>query len=113
MRYDDDRALALVSAVVDGDIEFETGVPQELAHDLRFQAELAHYRRIRRTMRSLRHEVLDPGFGLLDEILVSLDDEWDRSVVRGRRVIYLGGLAAATAAGVGSAIVLARRRGAA
>lgn len=113
MRYDDDRISALLSDIVDGTVDVDAAVADELAHDLRFQAELVQYRKLKRALRALRSEVLEPAPDLLDELLVGLDDVAERQETRGRRVIYLGGIAAATAAGVGSAIVLARRRGAA
>ena len=71
------------------------------------------HRRILRTMRALRTELLEPGPGLLAEILAGVEAAGERHAVRsllgGRRGAYLGGLAAATAAGAGAAIVLASR----
>ncbi len=113
MRADVDRRSQLLSDTVDGTLD-EAVVLAELEHDLRFQAELAQYRRLVRTLRSLHGDLLDPAPGLVDEVLLALDDDAERHVLRsmvsGRRVAYIGGIAAATAAGVGSAIVLARRR---
>ena len=113
MRAASARRSQLLSATVDGDLD-ESAVLADLGHDLRFQAELVQYRKLVRGLRSLRDDLLDPAPGLLDDVLFALDDlveaQTARSIVSGRRVAYLGGLAAATAAGVGSAIVLARRR---
>ena len=57
--------------------------------------------------------MLEPAPGLLAEILASVEAAGERHAVRslltGRRVAYLGGLAAATAAGAAGAIVLATR----
>ncbi len=113
MRVEMDRRSQLLSDTVDGSLD-EAVVLAEVEHDLRFQAELAQYRRLVRALRMLREDLLDPAPGLVDEVLLALDDDAERhmirSVVSGRRAAYLGGLAAATAAGVGSALVLARRR---
>lgn len=83
-------------------------------HCLRCQAELVQYRKLFRALRALRTEVLEPAPGLVAEILLALEDAGERSALRGmlsgRKVVYIGGLAAAaTAAGVGSAIVVASR----
>jgi hypothetical protein len=78
---------------------------------LRCQAELVRYRRQRRALASLRAELLRPP----DDLLARLDQlVEDPLTSRGgrrhrRRAAYLGGLAAATAAGMGGAVVLATR----
>jgi hypothetical protein len=80
---------------------------------LRCQAEVVQYRKLLRTMRTLRTDVLEPAPGLLADILASIESAGERQAVRsvlsGRRVAYLGGLAAATAAGAAGAIVFASR----
>jgi hypothetical protein len=64
-------------------------------------------------MRALRTEVLVPTPGLLPEVLAALGEAGERQAVRGilrgRRAAYLGGLAAATAAGAAGAVVLTLR----
>jgi hypothetical protein len=82
---------------------------------LRCQAELVQYRKLLRAMHTLRTEVLEPAPGLLTDILATLEAAGERRAVRsmihGRRAAYIGGLAAATAAGAaGAAIVFASRR---
>jgi hypothetical protein len=82
---------------------------------LRCQAELAQYRKLLRALRTLRTEVLVPAPGLVADVLSALEDAGERHAVRsllqGRRVAYVGGIAvAATAAGAGAAIVLASRQ---
>ena len=80
---------------------------------LRCQAELVQYRRLLKTLRALRTEVLEPTPGLLPEILATLEEVGERHAIRsllsGRRVAYLGGIAAATGAAAAGAIVLASR----
>ena len=79
---------------------------------LRCQADLARYRRLRRTLAGLRLEHLPVPTDLLIEVDLELDeaaDRWAREHRERRRAAYLGGLAAATAAGVGGVLVLAAR----
>ena len=80
---------------------------------LRCQAELVQHRRILRTMRSLRSEVLDPAPGMLPDLLAGLQEAGERRAVRSllyrHRGAYIGGLAAAVAAGTAGAIVIASR----
>lgn len=81
---------------------------------LRCQAELAQYRKLLKALRTLRTEVLTPAPGLVSDILVSIEEAGERhavrSVVRGRKAAYVGGLAVASmAAAGGAAIVLASR----
>jgi hypothetical protein len=112
---DDDQVSALLSDLADGTAEIEPDLRVRLEQDLRFQAELVQYRKLLRAMASLRSEQFEPDDTLVAEVLASLDDA-DRagllSVITGRRAAYLGGIAAATAAGVGTALVLVRRRAA-
>lgn len=80
---------------------------------LRCQAEVVQYRKVLRAMRTLRTEVLEPAPGLLADILASLEESGEhhavRSILSGRRIAYLGGLAAATAAGAAGAAIYASR----
>ena len=112
---DDDRVSALLSDVADGGGDLDPDLARRLEQDLRFQAELVQYRKLLRAMRGLRSEVFEPDDTLVAEVLAGLD-EADRagllSAITGRRAAYLGGIAAATAAGVGTALVLVRRRAA-
>ena len=79
---------------------------------LRCQAELVQYRRLLRTMRAMRTEVLEPAPGVLAEILANLEaagerhaDPLDDLRATGRRTS--AACAAATAAGAAGAIVFA------
>src|ERR687898_337301 len=80
---------------------------------LRCQAEIVQYRRLLRAMHTMRTEVLEPAPGLLADILATIESAGERHAIRsmlsGRRVAYLGGLAAATAAGAAGAIAFATR----
>ena len=64
---------------------------------LRCQAELANYRRLRRSMRSLATRSVDVDPTLEHEILLALDDAEGRSTrrVQGYAAAAVGGLAAA------------------
>jgi glyoxylase-like metal-dependent hydrolase (beta-lactamase superfamily II) len=114
VRSEAERVSVLLSETVDGSVPSDATLARRMAHDLRFQAELAQYRRLLRALRGLRVEIVDPGHGLVDEVLAALDAYSARQDRGGaftpRRAACLGGLAAATAAGVGTALVLARRR---
>lgn len=108
----------VLPGIVDGSRPATEAVTRHVDHCLRCQAELVQYRRLLRTLRQLRTEVLEPSPGLLTDILAGLEAAGERrairSLVRGRRAAYVGGIAAAaTAASAAGAIVLvsrARRR---
>jgi len=106
----DDVADAL-SAAPDGAVSLDPPARRHVEHCLRCQAEAAQYRRLQRTLRALRGDLSEPAPGLLDDLLAALDASARRGRGRltGRRAAYVGGLAAATAAGVGGALVLASR----
>jgi hypothetical protein len=80
---------------------------------LRCQAEVVQYRKLLRAMRTMRTEVLEPAPGLLADVLAAIEGAGERqavtSLLSGRRMAYLGGLAAATAAGAAGALVFATR----
>ena len=108
----DDVADAL-PGIVDGLEVAEIEVQRHVAACLRCQAELVQYRRVLRAMRAMRTEVLEPAPGIVAEILANLEEAGERRAIRslisGHRAAYLGGLAAATAAGAAGAIVFANR----
>jgi hypothetical protein len=103
----------VLAATADGSASLDEATRRHVQECLRCQAELVQYRKLLRTLRTLRTEVLEPAPGLLAEILANVEAAGERHAVRsllsGRRVAYLGGLAAATAAGAGAAIVLTTR----
>jgi hypothetical protein len=100
-------------AIVDGAQVADLDLRRHVEACLRCQAELAGYRRLLRALHQLRTEVLEPAPGLLADILVTIESAGERRAMRnlltGRRAAYVGGIAAATAAGAAGAIVLATR----
>jgi len=109
----DDVADAL-PAIVDGLEVAELEVQRHVAACLRCQAELVQYRKVLRTLHQLRTEVLEPAPGLLPDILAAIGAAGERRAIHdllnGRRVAYVGGIAAATAAGAAGAILASRAR---
>jgi hypothetical protein len=100
-------------ATADGSTVLNGPQRRHVERCLRCQAELVQYRRLLRAMRAMRTEVLEPAPGMLSEILANLEEAGERrairSMIHGHRAAYLGGLAAATAAGAAGAIVFATR----
>ncbi len=82
---------------------------------LRCQAEMARYRKLVRALRALRTEVFDPGPGFVADILDTLEEAGERhllrSLVSGHKVVYVGGLAVATAGAAGAFVIASRSRG--
>jgi anti-sigma factor RsiW len=99
--------------IVDGATVADFETRRHVETCLRCQAELAQYRKVLRALRHLRVEVLEPAPGLVSDILASLGEAGERRAMRnlltGRRAAYVGGIAAATAAGAAGAIVFATR----
>lgn len=102
-----------LAATAEGDVRLGRSERRHVERCLRCQAEIVQYRKLLRAMRTLRTDVLEPAPGLLADILANLEEAGERhairSVLSGRRIAYLGGLAAATAAGAAGAIVYATR----
>jgi hypothetical protein len=103
----------VLSDAADGSILLDGATRTHVEQCLRCQAELVQYRKLLRALRALRTDVLEPAPGLLTDVLAGLEEAAERgairSMLRGRRVAYVGGIAAATAAGAAGAIVLATR----
>jgi hypothetical protein len=102
-----------LSSAADGSMLLGPEQRRHVEHCLRCQAELVQYRKLLRAMRTMRTEVLEPAPGMLADLLANLCEAGERRAVRslisGRRGAYIGGLAAATAAGAAGAIVFANR----
>lgn len=101
-------------AIVDEGREAHGPVIRHVERCLRCQAELAQYRRLLRVLHQLRTEVIEPAPGLLTDILAAIEAAGERrairSLLRGRRVAYLGGIAAATAAAGAAGVIVAVSR---
>ena len=102
-----------LSAAADGSALLSGPARDHVERCLQCQAELVQYRKLLRAMHNLRTEVLEPAPGLVADILANVSAAGERrairSMVQGRRAAYLGGLAAATAAGAAGGIVFASR----
>ena len=111
MRCDD--LTEVLAAAADGSVVPDVQARRHIESCLRCQAELVQYRKVLRAMRAMRTEVLEPAPGVLSDILANLEAAGERRAIRslitGHRAAYLGGLAAATAAGAAGAIVFASR----
>ncbi len=103
----------LLSDAAGGSVMLAAPARLHVEHCLRCQAEVVQYRRVLRALRAMRTDVLAPAPGLLPEVLAALEEAGERramrSLLNGRRVAYVGAVAAATAAGLGGALVLASR----
>jgi hypothetical protein len=108
-----EQLAEVLADAADGSVLLDAASRRHVEQCLRCQAELVQYRKLLRSLRALRLQVLEPAPGLVPEILAYIEEAGERRALRelidGRRVAYLGGLAAATAAGVGGAIVIASR----
>lgn len=102
-----------LAAAADGSVLLGRNERRHVERCLRCQAEVVQYRKLLRTLRTLRTDVLEPAPGLLADILANIEEAGERQAIRsvlsGRRIAYLGGLAAATAAGAAGALVFATR----
>ena len=103
----------VLAATADGSVSLDAAARSHVEQCLRCQAELVQYRKLLRALRAMRVQLIEPAPGLLPDILAAIEEAGERRALRelldGRRVAYLGGLAAATAAGVGGALVIASR----
>jgi hypothetical protein len=112
-----DAVAEQLSGFADGSVQLDGRARRHVETCLRCQAELVQYRKLLRALRAMRTEVLEPAPGLVTEVLAALEEAAERQAVRGmlsgRKAAYVGGIAAATAAGAAGAIVIASlsRRG--
>jgi hypothetical protein len=108
-----DAVAAALPGIVDGEDVADLELRRHVETCLRCQAELAQYRKVLRALHQLRTEVIEPAPGLLPDILASLSAAGERRamghLLTGRQAAYVGGIAAATAAGAAGALVLASR----
>lgn len=108
-----DLVAPLLPAAVDGGEMLDRASRRHVESCLRCQAELVQYRRVLKMMHTLRTDLLEPTPGLLADVLAGLEEAGERHAIRslltGRRVAYLSGLAAATAAGAAGVMVFSSR----
>jgi hypothetical protein len=108
-----DDLAADLSAAADGSTLLGGEQRRHVETCLRCQAELVQYKKLLRAMHAMRTEVLEPAPGFLADLLAGVSERGERRAIRsmisGHRGAYLGGLAAATAAGAAGAIVFASR----
>jgi hypothetical protein len=108
-----DQVAERLPAAAEGVEALDAAGRRHVERCLRCQAEAVQYRRVLRAMRALRTEVLAPAPDLVPAILTTVAEAGEARAVhgllRGRRAAYLGGLAAATAAGAAGAVVLTLR----
>ncbi|MGB6057938.1 MAG: hypothetical protein WBF71_06705 [Microthrixaceae bacterium] len=115
MRCDD--VATFLSESAEGSSNLPRGAARHIEHCLRCQAEQVQYRKIRRAMLHMRESVVEPGPGLITEImngvdLIALAADGPTPIRQGsdrRRVVYVAAATAATAATAAGAIVLASR----
>ncbi len=98
---------SLLPAMADGSeaAAASLAATRHVASCLGCQAEVARYRRMVRSLGSLRDQAVPVPPGLLDAVVDALDGRLDRS--RGRRLAYAGAVAAGAAATV---VLVARSR---
>ena len=113
MRCDD--LAEVVSASNDGVVVDDWRARRHVETCLRCQAELARYRKLVRALRALRSDLLEPGPGLVADVMACLEDAGERHALRslltGHKVAYVGGLAVATAGAAGAFVLASRTRG--
>ena len=97
------EALAGVAA---GELTLSTAERSHVDHCLRCQAQVVQHRKILRTMRQLRDDVIEPAQGLLPDMLAQVHDIGERSAVRSlvgrqyfRYSVAIAGLGVAAATG--------------
>ena len=104
-----DQIRELLADAVDETTALDAVASRHVGSCLRCQAELAQYRRLLRTLRSLRHQPVDVPPDLAAVVLARLD-AGGRTPPWARRVAMAGALAA-TAGAAGAIAVVATRKG--
>lgn len=101
-------------ALAAGDIEAGPRVERHVTTCLRCQADMARYRRMRRTLRGWSDAGIEPGPEVLPAILASLERAGTGTrrmpATAGRRTVYVGGVAMATAGAAAGVLVWVNRR---
>jgi anti-sigma factor RsiW len=103
-----DEVAELLAGVVDGSAVLDGSAAHHVSSCLRCQAELVQYRRLLRSLRSLRDEpVLAPAD--LPGLVRARIEAAGRGSPWPRRVAYAGAFAATAAAGAGAIVLVASR----
>jgi hypothetical protein len=111
MRYDD--VAHLLPGLVDGSVAADAETLAFVESDLRCQAELVRYRRLLRSLATLRERRVEPPSASLHETLVALNDAHDRQFLRRiaeRRKLAGAALGTAVVTAGAAAVILARSR---
>ena len=103
-----DEVSELLAGAVDGSAVLDGRTARHVGSCLRCQAELAQYRRLLRTLRSLRQEPV-PVPADLSALVAARLDAGARGAPWTRRVAYAGALAATAAGAVGAVALVANR----
>jgi hypothetical protein len=108
-----DELTHQLAEVAEGAVVLPRSSRRHVEHCLRCQAELVQYRKVLRTLRAMRSEILEPAPGLVTDVLAHIEEVGERTAIRSilsnHKVAYIGGIAAATAAGAAGAIIVATR----
>jgi anti-sigma factor RsiW len=109
-----EEVTSYLPALVDGDLT-DLDVQRHVGACLRCQAELARYRRLLRTLATLRSRYVEPTPGLLGETLAAITDAAEhgarRTLLSGRRLAYAGAIGgSALAVGTTAALLVLRSR---
>lgn len=101
-----------LAAVAAGEAVLPLADRDHVEHCLRCQAEVVQHRRILRSMRAMRDEVLEPVPGMLPDLLAELHDAGERQAVRSllhrRRLAYSVAIVGLVSAGATGAVVALR-----
>ncbi|HVM67106.1 MAG TPA: hypothetical protein VMU14_19715 [Acidimicrobiales bacterium] len=106
-----DEVAQLLAGAVDGSAVLDVAATRHVSSCLRCQAELAQYRKLLRSLRSLRDEPVHAPGDLPALIQARLDATGRATSGWTRRVAYAGAVAATAAAGAGAIALVASRRG--
>lgn len=108
-----DEVASLLPSLIDGVDTANVDADLHVASCLKCQAELARYRKLKRSLEQLRTRYVEPTPGLLGETLAALTDAAEkgalRSMVTTRRLAYAGAITG-TAAAATAAVLIARAR---
>jgi len=103
-----DDISELLAGAVDGTTALDPAAAHHVGSCLRCQAELANYRRLLRSLRSLRDDPVVAPADLPALVAARLDGSL-RASPWPRRVAYAGAVAATAAAGAGAIVLVATR----